>query len=112
MAHEAAVAAMMAAVIQMVVAVVMPEMRFSSLKITPAPKKKPRPVRILAARRSGVLTPIFKDRMVNRQELRLTIIMVRRPADFFAVFTFCANNRANPQCNQQMIQVSSHSSGL
>ncbi|MNE18129.1 hypothetical protein D3C80_1111440 [compost metagenome] len=68
------------AVAHIVVAVVIPLTLLSSLKITPAPKK-PIPVIILAASRSGFPTPIFNEIIVKRQEPKLTSIKVRNPAD-------------------------------
>ena len=65
---------------QIIAAVVRPDIRFSSLKIAPAPKK-PMPVTILAAIRSGEELPIFKDKMVNKQAAKQIKIIVLNPAD-------------------------------
>ncbi|MNU83543.1 hypothetical protein D3C71_732450 [compost metagenome] len=68
--------------IHMVTAVVRPDTRFSSLKITPAPTK-PIPVIILAAIRSGLPgPPRLNESIVNIQDPNVTNIMVLNPADF------------------------------
>src|SRR4029078_7007566 len=64
----------------MLAAVVIPFTRLSLLKITPAPKK-PMPVTILEAMRSGLTSLINLENVVNRKEPRQIRIMVRKPAD-------------------------------
>ncbi len=70
-----------AAETHIVAAVVNPPIRLSDLKIAPAPKK-PMPVTIFAAILSGTeAEPIFKDKMVNKQEAKLISVIVLKPAE-------------------------------
>src|SRR5579875_2271480 len=70
-----------AATAQIVAAVVIPFMRFSPRKITPAPKN-PMPVTMLEAILSGLLPkPMYRDIIVKKQEPTEIIIIVRKPAD-------------------------------
>jgi len=88
------------AVAQIVVAVVIPATLFSSLKITPAPRK-PIPVIIFAANRSGFATPIFIERIVNTQAPKLTSMKVRSPARLITIFAFRAYNKTYKNGNKK-----------
>src|SRR5438128_4098832 len=64
----------------MVAEVVIPLTRLSHLKITPAPRK-PIPVTILEAMRSGLTSLMNLEKVVKRKEPRQIRIMVLKPAD-------------------------------